>query len=60
MKKLLEFIAEAKAELKKVAWPSRKELLDSTRVVIIASVLLAVFIGAADYLFSFLVNLIFK
>ena len=60
MKKLLEFIAEAKAELKKVAWPSRKELFDSTRVVIAASVLLAAFIGAADYLFSSLVKMIFK
>lgn len=60
MKKLLEFIAEAKAELKKVAWPSRKELFDSTRVVIAASVFLAVFIGAADYLFSSLVKMIFN
>jgi preprotein translocase subunit SecE len=60
VKKIIEFIAGAKAELKKVAWPSRKELYDSTRVVIIASLILAVFIGAIDYLFSFLVNLIFK
>ncbi|MCX6349990.1 MAG: preprotein translocase subunit SecE [Candidatus Aureabacteria bacterium] len=60
MKKLLEFISGAKAELKKVAWPSRKELYDSTRVVIVASLILAVFIGSVDYLFSFLVNLIFK
>jgi preprotein translocase subunit SecE len=56
--KVMTFIAEARDELKKVHWPTRKELIDSTKVVIIASVLLVLFIGLVDYILSKVLNLI--
>ena len=47
-----QFVAEVIIELKKVSWPTRKELMDSTWIVLIASIALAVFIGAADFVLS--------
>ena len=45
----LRFLGEAKAELKKVKWPTRKELLASTAVVIVLTVLVASFLGLVDF-----------
>ncbi len=58
MNKIIQFIREAKVELKKVNWPTRKELIDSTKVVLISSILLIIFIGAIDYLLSKLINIL--
>jgi len=57
MNKLIQFLKGAKAELKKVNWPTRKELIDSTKVVLLASFLLAAFIGLIDYGLSKLIKL---
>ena len=43
------FIDEVQTELKKCAWPTKSELMESTVVVIIASILLGVFIGVSDF-----------
>lgn len=56
MKRLIAFFGEAKAELKKVSWPTRKEIVDSTVVVIVSVVIMAVFIGAVDLILSKLVG----
>lgn len=58
MAKITEFISEARVELKKVNWPSRKELIDSTKVVLITSFLLAAFIGVVDFILSQLITAI--
>jgi preprotein translocase subunit SecE len=42
------FLADAKVELKKVTWPTRKELLSTTAVVIILVLLIAFFLGIVD------------
>jgi preprotein translocase SecE subunit len=42
------FIPEAKAEWKKVTSPGRREVWQSTLVVIVASVIFAVFLKASD------------
>ncbi|MBW1782650.1 MAG: preprotein translocase subunit SecE [Deltaproteobacteria bacterium] len=43
------FLREAKMELKKVKWPTRKELLASTAVVIVLTLLVAFFLGLVDF-----------
>jgi len=53
---IIQFVKEAKIELKKVKWPTRKELIDSTKVVLVTSFLLAAFIGGIDFLLSQLIN----
>ncbi len=59
MKKLLIFVKECRLELKKVSWPTREDVLQSTKVVLVSVVFFAVLFGALDYgLFSF-INFIF-
>ena len=43
-----EFVLEVLAEFRKVTWPSRQELINSTVVVIVVTVVLAFFLGAID------------
>jgi preprotein translocase subunit SecE len=43
-----QFLVDAKTELKKVTWPTRKELLSITAVVIILVLLVAFYLGIVD------------
>ena len=49
--KLRDFLAEVTAELKKSSWTTRKELVDSTVVVIVTVLILGVFVALADLVF---------
>lgn len=52
-----QFVVEVLVELKKVSWPTRKELMDSTWIVLISSIALTVFIGVTDFALSKLLSL---
>ena len=43
-----EFLREVLLEFKRVTWPSRQELVNSTTVVIVVTLVLAFFLGAVD------------
>jgi preprotein translocase subunit SecE len=43
-----EFVLEVMAEFRKVTWPTRQELANSTVVVIVVTVVLAFFLGGVD------------
>ncbi|HUT65027.1 MAG TPA: preprotein translocase subunit SecE [Spirochaetota bacterium] len=49
MKKIFAFLKESRAELKKVNWPSKEEVLTSTRIVIISILVVAAVIALIDY-----------
>ena len=53
-------MADVWAEMRKVSWVRRKELLTTTFVVIIFSTVMAAFIGVFDFIFSRLLNLVLK
>jgi preprotein translocase subunit SecE len=55
-----EFVKDVRVESGKVSWPTRNELRDSTIVVIIAVILVAVFVGIVDRVLGFLVGLLFR
>jgi preprotein translocase subunit SecE len=55
-----KFISEVIAEMKKVSWTTRRELVDSTLIVILSSFLLGIFVGVIDYAFSRGVAVIIK
>ena len=55
-----KFISEVFAEMKKVSWTTRKELVDSTLIVILSSFLLGIFVGVIDFAFSKGVAIIIK
>jgi len=57
--KAVQFLRDVRFELGKVTWPSRRELLGSTVIVIIMSVIVSIFIGVVDLGFSNLVSFIF-
>ncbi len=59
MQKLMKFLRTAWAELKKVTWPGKKEILASTAVVLIVAVILMLYLGTLDFLLSRLVKIIF-
>jgi preprotein translocase subunit SecE len=45
---VVQFLKEAYAELKKVSWLSRKEVIASTIVIIILVIILSIFVSLTD------------
>jgi preprotein translocase subunit SecE len=53
------FARDVRGELRRVSWPDRDQLRQSTAVVLIIVVVLAVYVAAVDFVFQNLVRLIF-
>jgi preprotein translocase subunit SecE len=49
---LTDYIRETRGELKHVSWPTRKQAIVFTVIVIVLSFALAFYLGFFDYLFS--------
>ena len=58
--RIREFVQEVLAEFRKVTWPSRAELVSSTAVVIVVTVVLAFFLGGVDIVLARVVERILK
>jgi len=56
----VQFVREVRVELKKVTWPSRKEVIGSTAVVIAASFVVSFFLGFVDLLLQKLLGLVLR
>jgi len=52
-----QFLREVRVELKKVTWPSRKETIASTSVVLITVFLVAFYLGIVDLGLSRLIKI---
>jgi preprotein translocase subunit SecE len=50
MNKVVQFFKDSYGELKKVVWPSRENVVASTKVVVVSTLMVAVFLGLVDYL----------
>jgi len=50
--KIKKFFKEVGLEIKKVTWPTKKEILKNTLLVISISLALAIFLGGLDFLFK--------
>ena len=59
MNKFNRFLKEVMAELRKVTWPSKDELIGSTIVTIVVSTIIAIFIGIVDRILTLIVQSIF-
>jgi len=46
--KILGFFTDVQKEMEKVTWPSRDELIESTRIVVVVSLIIAVFAWVVD------------
>jgi preprotein translocase subunit SecE len=51
--KISTFISEVRAEFTRVIWPTRDDLINSTTVVVVFSVIFSLFIGVFDLILSF-------
>ena len=58
--KLKIFFKEVKTEAKKVNYPTRDDLIGSTRVVIITVIIVSVFLGIVDLSLSKIVKLLIR
>ena len=52
MESLLKYFREAKAELLRVTWPTKKQLWYSTLVVVIVTLVVAAYLGLVDMLLT--------
>lgn len=59
MKKLVAFVKESIAELKKVVWPSKEDVASSVKVVIVSTLIFALLLGLVDALLLLGVQAIF-
>ena len=57
--KIGNFIEETKQELKKVTWPTKREVWESTGIVITTTFIMALFVGLIDLLLSWAMRFLF-
>jgi len=55
-KRFFPFLKEVKAEIKKVTWPSKNEVYNTTLVVIIATFFFGFYLYFMDIIFSWVIN----
>lgn len=58
--RIKNFFAEVQIELKKCAWPTRSELLDSTLMVIVSVVIIGLFVAVSDVVLNGILQLIIR
>ena len=58
--KAVQFLREVKVELKKVTWPTRKQTIGSTVVVIILVVIISLFLGVVDVGLSGIIRVVLQ
>ncbi|PIP33344.1 preprotein translocase subunit SecE [Candidatus Falkowbacteria bacterium CG23_combo_of_CG06-09_8_20_14_all_49_15] len=58
MSKLTNYIRESVLEMKKVTWPTKKEVYNFTLLVIVISLAVSAFLGGLDALFNYLLKII--
>ena len=56
--KLVKWWNETIGELRKVTWPTREDALRMTKIVLVVVVIMAVFLGVVDFIFSELIGLV--
>jgi len=58
--KVQKYLKETVAELNKMTWPTKDELIGSTIITVVFSILTAVFIGIVDKILGIIVQSIFQ
>lgn len=56
MENITKYFRDTAAELKQVSWPTQKQALFYTVLVVVISAFVAMYIGAFDYVFSQFIN----
>ena len=56
----IKYLREVGLELKKVVWPPKKQIIASTAVTIVLTIIVAIFLGLNDFVLSNLIKLVLK
>ena len=57
---MIKFLKESREELRKVVWPGKEEVLNSTIVVLVTVIVISLFLFTVDNAFDFLFESIIK
>ncbi|MDR2543121.1 MAG: preprotein translocase subunit SecE [Treponema sp.] len=60
MRRVVRFIKESHAELKKVVWPGREDVISSVKVVLVSTMIVAAILGLIDFLLHMGISTIFS
>jgi len=59
IKKAKQFLEDVRVEMKKVVWPEREQLINSTVIVVVISALFTLFIFFTDTIVSRIINILY-
>lgn len=54
---ITRFFKDLKGEMKKIVWPSKKQIINNTGVVIVFVIIAAIAVGGLDFVLNALVGL---
>ncbi len=57
---LVRYFKETRAEIRKVSWPTREEATNLTLIVLGVTIAMAIFLGAVDFIFASLIQLLVR
>jgi preprotein translocase subunit SecE len=60
MKKIIQFFKDCYSELRKVVWPSREDVIASTKVVVVSTVAMALILGLIDFILVAGIEVVFR
>lgn len=60
MTQIVQFFKEAYAELEKVTWLSRPELIASTIVVLVLVLIVALYVGMIDFFLAYILGFVLR
>ena len=59
MQKIKKYLKETVAELRKMTWPTKDELIGSTIITVVVSLIVSLFIGVVDRVLTLIIKTIF-
>lgn len=59
MTRLIQYLKDVRAELAHVSWPTRRQVVVFTAIVIVVSILTSLFLGFFDFIFTRALNTFF-
>ena len=59
IKKIQQFIEDVKIEMAKVSWPTHNELVSSTMIVVVVSIIFTLFIFFSDIVISNVIQIFY-
>ena len=60
MHRLITFLRDVNLELKRVTWPNKEQIISATMVVIVATLIVAAYLGAVDALLAKILHFVLK